>query len=74
MSGTPLEMRLATPEDVLGGASESLADVLDTLLDCGVVVRGVLWLSVADVDLVFLGVDLVLANPDTMRRARGEAA
>jgi hypothetical protein len=30
------------------------------------VLRGELWLSVADVDLVFLGLQAVLANPDTI--------
>lgn len=73
MPAPPLDLHIATPEEVLSGASDSLADTLDALLECGVVVRGELWLSVADVDLVFLGLDLVLANPDTMQRAREKA-
>ncbi|MEM8595047.1 MAG: gas vesicle protein, partial [Pseudomonadota bacterium] len=34
-------------------------EVLDRLLDRGIVVRGELWLTVADVELVFIGADLV---------------
>jgi hypothetical protein len=63
-----LELRLLEPGDVLTSPDTRLVDVLDSLLDSGVVIRGEAWLSVADVDLVFLGLDLVLANPDTMRR------
>ena len=63
------------PDEALSDAGQSsLVDVVDTLLDCGVVLRGELWLGVADVDLVFLGLDLVLANPDTMRRLGGPTA
>ena len=59
----------ATPEDALRARDGRLVDVIDTLLDQGVVLRGEAWITVADVDLVFLGLDLVLANPDTMRKS-----
>lgn len=59
----------ATPEDALCARDGRLVDVIDTLLDQGVVLRGEAWITVADVDLVFLGLDLVLANPDTMRNS-----
>ena len=65
-----LDLRLLEPGEVLSSSETRLVDVLDALLDSGVVIRGEAWLSVADVDLVFLGLDLVLANPDTMRRDR----
>ena len=61
-------LRFATPQETLASSDARLVDVVDRLLDRGVVVRGELWLTVAGVDLVFLGVDLVLASPDTMRR------
>ena len=48
----------------------TLLDVVDRLLDCGVVVRGELWLTVADVDLLFIGADLVIASPDSIGRGR----
>ena len=66
-----LDLRFATPQDALAGGDTTLAEVLDRLLDHGVVVRGELWLSVAGVDLVFVGADLVLANPDRMRPGPG---
>lgn len=51
----------------------TLADVLDRLLDRGVVVFGDARISVADVDLCFLGVKIVLASIDTIEAARGAA-
>lgn len=58
----------ASSDDVLATNDGRLVDVLDHLLDAGIVLRGELWLSVADVDLVFLGLQAILANPDTMNR------
>lgn len=58
------------PDVAVNSDQIPLVDVLDALLDSGVVIRGELWLSVADVDLVFLGVDVVLANPDTIWRSQ----
>ena len=58
------DMRLVGPDEVVGSREGRLVDLLDGLLDQGVVIRGEAWISVADVDLVFLGLDLVLANPD----------
>ena len=71
MTGGDFDLRLATPGEVLQSADTRLVDVLDGLLDKGVVLRGELWLTVADVDLVFLGVDAVLASADTMQRDAG---
>jgi hypothetical protein len=61
----------ATPEEALLGGERRLVDLVDTLLDSGVCLRGEVWLSVADVDLVFLGLDLLLCSHDTILRARG---
>jgi len=47
--------RLDAGEDV------ALVDLIDRLIDGGVVLTGDVVLSVADVDLVFLGLRLVLA-------------
>jgi hypothetical protein len=48
----------------------SLLDLLDRILDKGVVIHGELILSVAGVDLVFLGLHVVVASVDRMKRAR----
>lgn len=51
-------------------AERTLVDVLDRLLDRGVILTGDLKISVADVDLLFVGLKLVLASVDTMEDAR----
>lgn len=61
-------LRLLGPDDVFDGPSGSLADLLDGLLGHGVVLHGDLWLTVAGVDLVFLGLHAVLASPEALRR------
>jgi hypothetical protein len=66
MHSENFHLSFESPDDVLLASDGRLVDVLDHLLDAGVVLRGELWLSVADVDLVFLGLQAVLANPDTL--------
>ena len=65
-----LELQIADPDEALNASDGRLVDLVDGLLHHGVVVRGEIWLTVADVELVFLGLDLVLASPDTMKRER----
>lgn len=52
----------------------TLVNVLDRLLDRGVVIFGDLRISVADVDLLFVGVKLFVASVDTMEASRDAAA
>ena len=52
------------------GTATSLTDVLDGLLDTGVVADGQIVLSVAGVDLIFLGLRALLASMDTAARMR----
>lgn len=66
------DILFASPEAVLGGRDGRLVDLVDTLLDGGVCLRGELWLTVAEIDLVFVGVDLILCSHD--RIVRREAA
>ena len=46
----------------------SLSETLDRVLNKGVVVCGEVVISVADIDLVYLGLQLVLTSIDTARR------
>ncbi|MEL6838788.1 MAG: gas vesicle protein [Pseudomonadota bacterium] len=62
-----VELQLATAEQTLRSNDDRLVDLVDGLLSHGVVIRGELWLTVADVELVFLGVDLLLATPDKIK-------
>ncbi len=61
------DVKLVTGEEALFSSDRRLVDLVDSLLDHGVAIRGEAWITVADVELVFLGLDLVLASPDTMR-------
>ena len=45
-----LEMQMATPSDALASSDARLVDVVDGLLRHGVVIRGEVWLTVADVE------------------------
>ena len=65
-----LELHMATAEETLMSGDRCLVDLVDGLLERGVVIRADIWLSVAEVDLVFLGADLVLASQDRMQRER----
>ena len=61
-----------TPDIVLIGNEESadltLLDLVDHVLHTGVVIRGKLVLSLAGVDLVYLGLDVVLTSVETALR------
>jgi len=46
----------------------SLLETLDHLLDRGVVVAGEAVISIGDVDLLYLGLNIVLANIDALVR------
>ena len=46
----------------------ALLDMLDHLLDRGVVISGEAVISIGDVDLLYLGLNIVLANVDTLSR------
>jgi len=61
---------LYSGEEALVARNARLVDIVDGLLDSGVVIRGEVWISVADIDLVFLGLDLVLSDPETIRRGQ----
>lgn len=53
------------PEDEL-----RLVELVNRVLDRGVVVSGEATISVAGVDLVYLGLSLVLSSVETMRQRR----
>ena len=46
----------------------SLCEVLDRVLNTGVVVVGEVMISVADVDLIYLGLQLTLTSVETANR------
>jgi hypothetical protein len=60
------------PEIVLIGDDESadltLLDLIDHVLNTGVIIRGNLVLSLAGVDLIYLGLDLIVSSVETALR------
>lgn len=46
----------------------ALVEALDHLLDRGVVIAGEAVISIGDVDLLYLGLNIVLANVDALIR------
>jgi gas vesicle structural protein len=60
-----LDFVLPQPEE-----EQTLIHLLDRLLDNGVIVSGDLRISVAGVDLLFVGIKLLLASVDTAERYR----
>jgi gas vesicle structural protein len=52
----------------------TLLEVVDRVIDKGVVLTGDIVLSVADIDLIYVGLRLLIASEDTARRLKSEAA
>lgn len=49
----------------------TLLEILDRALDEGVVVSGDIVISVADVDLIYLGLKVLVSSVETMEHLRG---
>ena len=66
-----IRKRRARPELELSGLNDlqrvSLCETLDRVLNKGAVVAGEVTISVADVELVYLGLHLVLSSVETAR-------
>lgn len=66
---------MADEEFVLGEDEElSLLETLDHVLDRGLVIAGEVRIAVADVDLIFLGLNVLLGSVETVDRVLGERA
>lgn len=53
------------------GEELGLLETLDHLLDRGVVIAGEAVISIGDVDLLYLGLNVVLGNVDAVKRVSG---
>ena len=53
---------------VAGGDEISLLDILDHVLNAGVVIHGSVVISLAGVDLIYLGLNVVLTSVETALR------
>lgn len=68
---TPLSLMPTDFESVqlLGGEQDvSLLEILDHVLNAGVVIHGSIVISLAGVDLVYLGLNVVLTSVETAMR------
>jgi gas vesicle protein GvpA/GvpJ/GvpM family len=68
--GRPIRLSLMPTDfetlETLGGEDEvSLLEILDHVLNSGVVIHGSLVISLAGVDLVYLGLNVVLTSVET---------
>jgi hypothetical protein len=64
----PVDEEFELDED----AELSLLETLDHVLDRGLVIAGEVRIAVADVDLVFLGLNVLLGSVETVERVLGE--
>ena len=53
------------PIDILDQGDVSLLETLDHVLNGGLVIAGELTISVADIDLIFLGLNVLLTSVET---------
>jgi hypothetical protein len=79
MASTSPEAPLRTaPRSALGvrlGSRErrvSLSETLDRVLNKGVVLAGDIVISVAEIDLIYIGLNLMVTSVETMRTWSGE--
>ena len=59
------------PPRTTGGQELAIADLLDRALNKGVVICGEATISLAGVDLVYVGIKVLVASVDTARRLNG---
>ena len=52
----------------------TLLETLDHVLNRGLVIAGEITISVADIDLIFVGLNVVLGSVETIREALGQRA
>jgi hypothetical protein len=81
MSTMPMSTTNADPDLELDLGRElddqrhvSLCETLDRVLNKGVVVAGEVVISVADIDLIYLNLQLMLTSVETVMRSRRSAA
>jgi hypothetical protein len=58
------------PDPLVAEREVTLLDLLDRILDKGVIISGDITISVANVDLIYLGLRLLLTSVDNLPTAR----
>lgn len=62
------------PPETASGQELAIADLLDRALNKGIVIWGEATISLAGVDLVYVGLKLLVASVDAAERMRAKAA
>ena len=57
--------------DIQKAKQVTLLEILDRVLDKGAVISGDIVISVADIDLIYLGLKVLVSSVETMERMRG---
>jgi hypothetical protein len=68
-----LEVSNGVNDIVLESKDVTLVEVLDRVLDKGVVISGDIVISLAEVDLIYVGLKALISSVETMERLRGAA-
>lgn len=65
-----VKMIMADNEQELSNKDISLLDLVDRILAKGVILKGDITISVADIDLIYLGLKVLLSNVDKAEELR----
>ncbi|HYN86813.1 MAG TPA: gas vesicle protein [Pyrinomonadaceae bacterium] len=65
---------MSSEEFEIGEDELSLLETLDHVLDRGLVLAGEVIISVADIDLIYLGLNVLLGSVETVEEVLGERA
>jgi hypothetical protein len=57
--------------EILGESELSLLETLDHVLNLGLVVAGEITISVANIDLIFVGLNLLVGSTETVHKVLG---
>jgi hypothetical protein len=58
--------------ELLGESELSLLETLDHVLNLGLVVAGEITISVADIELIFVGLNLLVGSTETVHKVLGQ--
>jgi len=59
--------------DIAKSKNVTLLEILDRVLEKGVIISGDMVISVADVDLIYVGLKVLLSSVETMEQLRGSS-
>jgi len=67
----PTERKRKMDSVITESKEVTLLEILDRVLDKGVVISGDLVISLAEIDLIYVGLKVLISSVETMERLRG---